>query len=83
VETLEQAGWIVGGPRGAAAKLGLVLSEQFHEITSKQPARKQLVCSAATDPRGTTTSYISLTSIPIQSGDKPLGTPKKTTTERS
>jgi len=22
-ETLEQAGWIVGGPRGAAAKLGL------------------------------------------------------------
>jgi formate hydrogenlyase transcriptional activator len=23
VETLEQAGWIVGGPRGAAAELGL------------------------------------------------------------
>jgi hypothetical protein len=23
VETLEQAGWIVGGPRGPAAKLGL------------------------------------------------------------
>jgi formate hydrogenlyase transcriptional activator len=23
VDTLEQAGWIVGGPRGAAAKLGL------------------------------------------------------------
>jgi formate hydrogenlyase transcriptional activator len=23
VETLEQVGWIVGGPRGAAAKLGL------------------------------------------------------------
>jgi transcriptional regulator with GAF, ATPase, and Fis domain len=23
VETLEQASWIVGGPRGAAAKLGL------------------------------------------------------------
>jgi transcriptional regulator with GAF, ATPase, and Fis domain len=23
VETLEQGGWIVGGPRGAAAKLGL------------------------------------------------------------
>jgi formate hydrogenlyase transcriptional activator len=23
VQTLEQAGWIVGGPRGAAAKLGL------------------------------------------------------------
>jgi formate hydrogenlyase transcriptional activator len=23
VETLEQAGWIVGGPRGAAANLGL------------------------------------------------------------
>ncbi len=23
VETLEQAGWIVGGPHGAAAKLGL------------------------------------------------------------
>jgi formate hydrogenlyase transcriptional activator len=23
VETLEQTGWIVGGPRGAAAKLGL------------------------------------------------------------
>jgi transcriptional regulator with GAF, ATPase, and Fis domain len=23
VETLEQAGWIVGGPRGAAIKLGL------------------------------------------------------------
>jgi formate hydrogenlyase transcriptional activator len=23
VEMLEQAGWIVGGPRGAAAKLGL------------------------------------------------------------
>ena len=44
---------------------------------------EQLVCSAATDPRGTKTSYISLTSIPIQSGDKPLGTPKKTTTERS
>ena len=26
--------------------LRLVLSEQFHEVTSKQPARKQLVCSA-------------------------------------
>jgi hypothetical protein len=24
----------------------LAFSEQFHEITSKQPARKQLVCSA-------------------------------------
>jgi transcriptional regulator with GAF, ATPase, and Fis domain len=23
LETLEEAGWIVGGPRGAAAKLGL------------------------------------------------------------
>jgi len=23
VETLERVGWIVGGPRGAAAKLGL------------------------------------------------------------
>ncbi len=23
VETLEHAGWVVGGPRGAAAKLGL------------------------------------------------------------
>jgi formate hydrogenlyase transcriptional activator len=23
IETLEQAGWIVGGPRGAAGKLGL------------------------------------------------------------
>jgi hypothetical protein len=23
LETLEQAGWIVGGPRGAAARLGL------------------------------------------------------------
>ena len=23
VETLEQAGWVVGGPRGAATKLGL------------------------------------------------------------
>jgi formate hydrogenlyase transcriptional activator len=23
VETLEQVGWVVGGPRGAAAKLGL------------------------------------------------------------
>ena len=23
LETLEQAGWVVGGPRGAAAKLGL------------------------------------------------------------
>ena len=23
VETLEQAGWIVGGPRGAAVKLGM------------------------------------------------------------
>jgi transcriptional regulator with GAF, ATPase, and Fis domain len=23
VDTLEQAGWIVGGPRGAAVKLGL------------------------------------------------------------
>ena len=23
VETLEQAGWVVGGPRGAAAKLGV------------------------------------------------------------
>jgi formate hydrogenlyase transcriptional activator len=23
LDTLEQAGWIVGGPRGAAAKLGL------------------------------------------------------------
>jgi len=27
--------------------LRLVLSEQFHEITPKQPARKQLACSAA------------------------------------
>jgi len=32
VETLEQAGWIVGGPRGAAAKLGLKRTTLIQKI---------------------------------------------------
>jgi hypothetical protein len=51
--------------------LRLLLSESFHEITSKQPARKQLVCSANQIPSGTTTSYIALPSTPIQSARTP------------
>ena len=33
LETLEQAGWIVGGPRGAAAKLGLKRTTLLAKMT--------------------------------------------------
>jgi formate hydrogenlyase transcriptional activator len=33
LETLEQAGWIVGGPRGAAAKLGLKRTTLIAKMT--------------------------------------------------
>jgi transcriptional regulator with GAF, ATPase, and Fis domain len=33
LETLEQAGWIVGGPRGAAGKLGLKRTTLLAKMT--------------------------------------------------
>jgi formate hydrogenlyase transcriptional activator len=40
LETLEQAGWIVGGPRGAAGKLGLkrtTLLAKMKRLSISQP----------------------------------------------
>src|ERR1700720_3220001 len=39
VETLEQAGWIVGGPRGAAAKLGLKRTTLLGKMRSLEISR--------------------------------------------
>jgi formate hydrogenlyase transcriptional activator len=44
LETLKQAGWIVGGPRGAAAKLGLkrtTLLAQMRRMGISRPIRKE------------------------------------------
>jgi transcriptional regulator with GAF, ATPase, and Fis domain len=39
VETLEQAGWVVGGPRGAAAKLGLKRTTLLAKMTRLEISR--------------------------------------------
>jgi transcriptional regulator with GAF, ATPase, and Fis domain len=47
VETLEQAGWIVGGPRGAAAKLGLkrtTLLAKMRRLGISRPTSQQETC---------------------------------------
>jgi transcriptional regulator with GAF, ATPase, and Fis domain len=44
LETLEQAGWIVGGPRGAAAKLGLkrtTLLAKMRRLGISRPAPQE------------------------------------------
>ena len=46
VETLQQVGWIVGGPRGAAAKLGL-------KRTTLLAKMRRLAISRPFDPEGT------------------------------
>jgi formate hydrogenlyase transcriptional activator len=48
VETLEQAGWIVGGPRGAAAKLGLkrtTLLAKMRRLGISRPISQQETCA--------------------------------------
>ena len=50
VETLEQAGWIVGGPRGAAAKLGLkrtTLLAKMRRLGISRPIHQE---ETVTDP---------------------------------
>jgi formate hydrogenlyase transcriptional activator len=50
VETLDQAGWIVGGPRGAAAKLGLkrtTLLAKMRRLAISRPIHQE-----GTDGRG-------------------------------
>jgi hypothetical protein len=52
VETLEQVGWIVGGPRGAAAKLGLkrtTLLAKMRRMGISRPIDQE-----GTDARGVT-----------------------------
>jgi formate hydrogenlyase transcriptional activator len=49
LETLEQAGWIVGGPRGAAAKLGL-------KRTTLLAKMRRLGISRPTSQEGTSVS---------------------------
>jgi formate hydrogenlyase transcriptional activator len=47
LETLEQAGWIVGGPRGAAAKLGLkrtTLLAKMRRLGISRPTSQQETC---------------------------------------
>jgi transcriptional regulator with GAF, ATPase, and Fis domain len=44
VETLEQVGWVVGGPRGAAAKLGLkrtTLLARMRRLKISRPIREE------------------------------------------
>ena len=44
VETLERVGWIVGGPRGAAAKLGLrrtTLLAKMRRLGISRPIRQE------------------------------------------
>jgi len=56
VETLEQAGWIVGGPRGAAAKLGLkrtTLLAKMRRLGISRPIHQE-----GTDGRGIATETI-------------------------
>jgi formate hydrogenlyase transcriptional activator len=46
VETLEQVGWIVGGPRGAAAKLGLkrtTLLAKMKRLGISRPIAEEVV----------------------------------------
>ena len=47
LETLEQAGWIVGGPRGAAAKLGLkrtTLLAKMRRLGISRPIPQEVIC---------------------------------------
>jgi formate hydrogenlyase transcriptional activator len=50
VETLEQAGWVVGGPRGAAAKLGLKRTTLLAKMTRLEISRP--IHQEGTDGRG-------------------------------
>ena len=61
--------------------LRLVLSEQFHEITPKAARKEATRVFRRADPSGTTTSYISLTSIPAQSGTTPMQCQRSKTAE--
>jgi formate hydrogenlyase transcriptional activator len=52
VETLEQAGWIIGGPRGAAAKLGLKRTTLLAKLRRMGISRP--IDQESTDARGVT-----------------------------
>jgi transcriptional regulator with GAF, ATPase, and Fis domain len=55
VETLEQAGWIVGGPRGAAAKLGLkrtTLLAKMRRMGISRPIHQEETDVVALAPAG-------------------------------
>src|SRR5882762_10174715 len=55
VETLEQAGWIVGGPRGAAAKLGLkrtTLLAKMRRLEISRPIHQEETDALALAPAG-------------------------------
>jgi formate hydrogenlyase transcriptional activator len=55
VETLEQAGWIVGGPRGAAAKLGLkrtTLLAKMRRLGISRPIHQEETDVLALAPAG-------------------------------
>jgi formate hydrogenlyase transcriptional activator len=56
VETLEQAGWVVGGPRGAAAKLGLkrtTLLAKMRRLGISRPIHQEETDVLALAPAGT------------------------------
>ena len=55
VEILEQAGWIVGGPRGAAAKLGLkrtTLLARMRRLGISRPIHQEETDVVALAPAG-------------------------------
>jgi formate hydrogenlyase transcriptional activator len=55
VETLEQFGWIVGGPRGAAAKLGLkrtTLLAKMRRLGISRPIPQEETAVLALAPAG-------------------------------
>ena len=55
VDTLERAGWIVGGPRGAAAKLGLkrtTLLAKMRRLGISRPIQQEETDVLALAPAG-------------------------------
>jgi formate hydrogenlyase transcriptional activator len=53
VETLEQAGWVVGGPHGAAAKLGLkrtTLLAKMRRLSVSRPISEEETCVPGVAP---------------------------------
>jgi formate hydrogenlyase transcriptional activator len=55
VETLAQVGWIVGGPRGAAAKLGLkrtTLLAKMRRLGISRPIHQEETDALALAPAG-------------------------------